>query len=145
MSRRRDVTLALKALVMAAAPYARIRGFDGDASKARQADAGGDVIGHPGEPGDPEIDLSPLTYTYEHDFPIEVGAPLGAADPAAAIDAMMGAIGAAVAADRTLGGLCLFLEARAPDEYDRKADGAEPSRWAAFGIVATYSTTDPLN
>lgn len=145
MSKRRDVMLALKALVTAAVPAARVRGFDGDASKPRQADPGGDVIGHPGDPGEPEVDLSPVAYTYEHEFPIEVGAPYGAGDPGAAIDAIMGAIGAAIAADRTLGGLCLFLEAVAPEEHDRKAEGADASRWAGFAIVATYTTDDPLN
>jgi hypothetical protein len=61
-----QVILAVKALVAEALPDAEIRGFDGDATKPTRVGSGGCVIGTRGDPGDPEVDLSPLTYNYSH-------------------------------------------------------------------------------
>jgi hypothetical protein len=145
VSKRRDVMIAVRALVAAALPSARVRGFDQEARKPVQADPGGDIVGFPGEPGEPEVTLSPPTYTYTHSIPIEAAAPLGSSDPDSALDWMLGTIGAAIVADRTLGGLCLFLEGAAPDVAEAATDGTTTIRWAGFNIVATYETTDPLN
>jgi hypothetical protein len=144
MSKRRDVLLAVKALVQGALPLAKVRGFDTDAKRPSQADPGGDVIGHPGDPGEPDIDLSPLTYNYEHAIPLEVGVRSGVADPDAELDVMLMAIGEAIDGDRTLGGLCSFVEAEAPEVNDRTTEGASSLRWAAVTIVAHYSTAGPL-
>jgi len=136
-----DVLLALKALVVSALPGATVLGFDGDTSVPELVPDGGAVIGFPGEPGEPEVDLSPLAYNYEHQIPLQV-----AADDAvkgAGLVAMLEAIGAAVAADRTLGGLCEWLEAGAPEFADRYEDGVNPN-WADLDITAHYSTLNPL-
>ena len=58
---------------------------------------------------------------------------------------MLGAIGAAVVANRTLGGLCDFIEAEAPSTDDVEIAGARSGRFADLAIVAVYGTTDPLN
>lgn len=58
---------------------------------------------------------------------------------------MLRAIGAAIAADRTLGGLCDWIEAEAPATDDAEALGAMPVRFALLTIVAAYATADPLN
>lgn len=145
MSKRRLVLIAVRDLVAAALPSARVRGFVEDAKKPVQADPGGDVVGFPGELGEPELALSPAAYTYTHRIPVEAAAPLGSADPDAALDRMMGAVGTAIAADRTLGGLCLYLEVEAPDVTEVVTDGAATIRWAGFNILATYETPDPLN
>jgi hypothetical protein len=58
---------------------------------------------------------------------------------------MLGAIGVAVAGDRTLGGLCDFTEAEAPATDDVETAGARAGRWADAALVAVYGTTDPLN
>lgn len=58
---------------------------------------------------------------------------------------MLGFIGQAVALDRTLGGLCDFLEVEAPATDDIEALGAKPARFAEVVIVAVYGTPDPLN
>jgi len=144
MSRRRDVLLGLKALASATLPAADIRGFDGDTS-VRTIGLGGTVIGHPGDPGEPEVDLSPLSYNYAHRFPIEMAPPPGTPDQSAVLDTMMGAYGAAIAADRTLGGLCDWVEVSAADEDDTPVKGAATQSWGVFDVIANYSTPDPLN
>ena len=63
----------------------------------------------------------------------------------ALLDTMLGAIGAAVMANRTLGGLCDWIEAEAPVTDDIEAFGALPGRFADLAILAVYATTDPLN
>lgn len=144
MSRRYDVILAVKALAAAAAPDATIKGFDGDASRPASIGAGGTIVGHPGDPGEPEVDLNPLTYHWRHEIELEFAAAPSATDPAAALDAMMQAFGAAVAADRTLSGLVDWLETGGAMEDDQLMAGAATTRWASVTVVAHYSTLNPL-
>ena len=54
------------------------------------------------------------------------------------------AIGAAVMANRTLGGQCIFLETEAPSSDNLETAGAASARWAEAAIVATYTTSNPL-
>ena len=67
------------------------------------------------------------------------------ATPEQVLDEMLGVIGAAVSGDRTLGGLCDFVEAQAPATDDVETAGARAGRWADASIVAVYGTPDPLN
>jgi hypothetical protein len=142
MSKRLDVLTAVKALVAAALPDAEVLGLDGDEAAPDRISAGGRVIVRSGTPGDPEVDLSPLTYHYEPEIPIEVASSTGDEDT---LDAMTGAIGRAVQADRTLGGLVDWLDATAPLTDDVYLAGATPARGAVLSIIAAYSTSDPLN
>src|SRR5690606_4295965 len=66
----------------------------------------GAMILRDGDPGQPEVTLSPLEYHYEHRAEVDVliDRPPTARD--AAFDTIVRAVGAAIAADRTLGGLC---------------------------------------
>ena len=57
----------------------------------------------------------------------------------------MSSIGVAVSGDRTLSGLCDFIEAQAPATDDVETAGARAGRWADAAIVAVYGTPDPLN
>ena len=57
-----------------------------------------------GEPGEPEVTLSPLRYHYQHRAEIEAVVQGAARDTD--FDTLTASIGAALAADRTLGGLC---------------------------------------
>ena len=70
--------------------------------------------------------------------------PYGAGDQASKLDAMLAAIGSAVIADRTLGGVCDWADISPPDEDDISPDGAPTQRWATLEVVLTYSTTNPL-
>ncbi len=95
-----------------------------------------------GEPGEPEVTLSPLTYHYQHRAEIE--AVVQGTDRDAAFDTLTASIGAAIAADRTLGGLCDWVEADAPRPVDLPVEGAASLKAAVITVVLHYSTADPL-
>lgn len=141
-SKREQVIDAVKALVAGALPLAEVkRNLD----KPERIPVGGLVIIRDGDPGEPEVVLSPLVYTYGHRIMLELAAY--AADPLTreqALDAMLVAIGNAITANRTLGGLCDFLDTEAPSSDDLETAGARAARWAEIAIVATYSTSNPL-
>jgi hypothetical protein len=105
--------------------------------------AAGLLILRDGEPGEPEITLSPLRYHYQHRAEIEAIVQGGARD--AAYDTLCASIGAALAADRTLGGLCDWVEAEAPRPVDLPVEGAASLKAAVITVVLHYSTTDPLS
>ena len=52
--------------------------------------------------------------------------------------------GAAIAADRTLGGLCDWVEAEAPRPVDLPVEGAASLKAAVIHVILHYSTADPL-
>ena len=62
----------------------------------------------------------------------------------AAFDNLAAGVGTALAADRTLGGLCDWAEAEAPRPVDLAVDGAATLKAAVIPVVIHYSTTDPL-
>jgi len=101
------------------------------------------VILRDGAPGEPEVTLSPLTYHYEHRAEIEILTQRTHGRDAA-FDALTMALGQALAADRTLGGLCDWLEAAAPEPADLPIEGAAPIKAAVVPIIIHYSTPDPL-
>ena len=100
------------------------------------------VILRDGEPGEPEVTLSPLTYHYQHRAEIE--AVVQGDDRDTAFDALCVSIGATIAADRTLGGLCDWVEAGAPRPVDLPVDGAASLKAAVITVVLHYSTADAL-
>lgn len=133
---------AVKALLAGALPLAEVkRNLD----KPERIPASGLVIIRDGDPGEPEVLLSPLSYTYSHRIVLELAAY--ASDPLTreqALDAMLSSIGAAVVANRTLGGMCIFLDTEAPSSDNLETLGAASARWAEAAIVATYTTSNPL-
>jgi len=141
-SKREQVLEAITALVASALPSAEVkRNLD----KPERIPPGGLVIVRDGDAGEPEILLSPLTYIYEHRVPIEIAAFASASlTREQALDQMLAALGEAVAADRTLGGLCEFLETEAPTSDDLETAGAISGRWADAAIIASYVTANPL-
>ena len=58
-----------------------------------------------GDPGEPELTLSPLAYHYEHKAELEVVVQ-GTSDRDTLFDDLIASLGVVLAADRTLGGLC---------------------------------------
>lgn len=142
-SRREQVLDAIKALIVAVLPNADVKR---NLAKPERIPPGGLAIIRDGDPGEPEVILSPLTYVYTHRIPIELAAYETSSETREQVlDSMLGAVGAAVVANRTLGGLCDFIEAEAPATDDIETVGARPGRWADVAIVAVYGTTDPLN
>jgi len=71
---------------------------------ARTVPADGLLILRDGEPGEPEVTLSPLAYHYQHR--VEIEAVVQGADRDAAFDALNAGIGASLTADRTLVDAC---------------------------------------
>ena len=104
--------------------------------------AAGLVILRDGEPGEPDVTLSPLAYHYQHRAEIEAVVQGAARD--AAFDTLTASIGAALAANRTLGGLCDWIEAEAPRPVDLPIEGAASLKAAVIPVVLHYSTIDPL-
>ena len=105
--------------------------------------ATGLIILRDGKPGEPEVTLSPLTYFYEHRAELEVVIQAGTGRDAM-FDALAASIGAALATDRTLGGLCDWVEAEAPEPVDLPIDGAAALKAAVIVVVLHYATIDPL-
>jgi len=79
--------------------------------------ATGLIILRDGQPGEPEVALSPLRYHYQHRAELEVvvQAPNGRST---AFDSLIATIGTTLEADRTLGGLCDWVEPEAPASVD---------------------------
>ena len=106
--------------------------------------ADGLLILRDGEPGEPEVTLSPLRYHYQHRAEIEAVVQ-GTNDRDAAFDTLCASIGAVITADRTLDGLCDWVEAEAPQPVDLPVEGAASLKAAVIPVVLSYSTADPLS
>jgi hypothetical protein len=142
-SKREQVLDGIKALIASALPNAEVKR---NLAKPDRIAPGGLAIIRDGDPGEAEIILSPLIYIYTHRIPVELAAyETSSESREQVLDGMLGAIGLAVMTDRTLGGLCDFMEAEAPATDDIETAGARPGRWADAAIIAVYGTTDPLN
>ena len=96
-----------------------------------------------GQPGEPEVTLSPLRYHYQHRAELEVVVQAGTGR-ASAFDDLIAAIGWALEADRTLGGLCDWVEPEAPASVDLSIDGAAALKAAVITVVLHYTTTGSL-
>ncbi len=105
--------------------------------------ATGLMILRDGEPGEPEVTLSPLAYHYQHRAEIE--AVVQGTNRGAAFDTLCASIGTALATDRTLGGLCDWVQAEAPQPVDLPIEGASSLKAAIIPVVLHYSTGDPLS
>ena len=105
--------------------------------------AAGLIILRDGKPGEPEVTLSPLTYFYEHQAELEVVIQAGNGRDIL-FDALSAAIGIALEADRTLGGLCDWVEAEAPEPVDLPIEGAAALKAAVIIVVLHYASPDPL-
>ena len=134
-----QVLAALKAAFEIKLPNAEV---ERNEPKAQRTGPGGRLVIFDGDPGEADILLSPLSYTYEHRIPVEIAATGG--DPAGLLDTILRAIGDVLKADRTLGGLCSWLDAEAPSADPLEASGAATDASADLVVVATYTTRSPL-
>ena len=107
--------------------------------------AAGLVILRDGEPGEPDITLNPRTEFYAHRVELEVYVPR---DPSgggeAALDQLLGAIGAALRVDETLGGLAENLTPSAPETGALALEGTPPMLTARIIVTIEYLVSDPL-
>ncbi|SFK41628.1 hypothetical protein [Caulobacter sp. UNC279MFTsu5.1] len=135
---RLQVLDRVQALVETALPNAD---FQRNEPKPEDLAPGGVVNMRDGDPGQPDILMSPLTKTYNHRISLELAPPAGA-DPVVWLDAANTALRNAVRADRTLGGLAEWLEAEEPVTDDVDQLGAPGVVWAEIGLIAVYTTLD---
>jgi len=105
--------------------------------------AAGLLILRDGDPGEPGVTLSPLRYHYEHRAEIEAVVQAGTGRDTA-FDSLAAGVGIALSADRTLGGVCDWVEAEAPQPVDLPVDGAATLKAAVIPIVLHYACADPL-
>ena len=134
----RETILAALHARLSALPATSLRG---DVLPERVPTAGLLIL-RDGEPGEPEVTLSPLLYHYQHRAEIEAVVQGAARDTT--FDILCASIGAAIAADRTLGGLCDWVEAEAPRPVDLAVDGAASLKAAVIPVVLHCSTADTL-
>lgn len=98
-----------------------------------------------GDPGEPEVILSPLRYLFTHRAVLEVGVRVGDGDARdVALDTLLQNIASLLSADTTLGGLCDHVEPLAPDTNTDGLEGASPIKGAVIGIELTYETASQL-
>ena len=105
--------------------------------------AAGLIILRDGQPGEPEVTLSPLRYHYQHRAELEVVVQAGTGR-ASAFDTLIAAIGTTLEIDRTLGGLCDWVEPEAPASVDLPIEGAAALKAAIVTVVLHYTTNGPL-
>lgn len=140
MSMRESVLLALVALITGNAAGATVLR---NQALPKRVPAAGLVVIRDGDPGDPDVTLSPLTYIYDHLAVVEVIVQ-DDANQDVKFDAICVAIGARIEANRTLGGLCDWVEGLAPEPVEVVTEGGEPMKAAIVSIMLKYSTTSPI-
>ena len=133
----RETILAALHARLSALPATALRG---DVLPER-VPAEGLLILRDGEPGEPEVTLSPLRYQHRAEIEAVVQGTARDAD----FDTLTASVGAALVADRTLGGLCDWVEAEAPRPVDLPVEGAASLKAAVIPVVLHYSTADPLS
>lgn len=96
-----------------------------------------------GNPGEPSVTLSPLMYHYQHRAELEMIVQSTSARDWL-FDALAAQVGAVLAADRTLRGLCDWVEPEAPEPVDLAVEGAPSLKAGIVPIVLHYATHDAL-
>ena len=105
--------------------------------------ASGLIILRDGQPGEPEVTLSPLRYHYQHRAELEVVVQAGIGR-ASVFDSLIASIGTTLETDRTLGGICDWVEPEASASVDLPIEGAAALKAAVITVVLHYTTTGPL-
>jgi hypothetical protein len=103
------------------------------------------VILRDGDPGEPDVTLNPRAEFYSHRVEIEAYVqrdPTGGGE--AALDELLGNIGAALQIDSSLGGLAENLMPLSPETGALAIEGAAPILTARFVVRVEYLVSDPL-
>jgi len=96
-----------------------------------------------GTPGEPGVTLSPLTYHFQHRAELEMIVQ-SATGRDALFNALVAQVGAVIAADRTLRGLCDWVEPEAAEPVDLPVEGAASLKAGIIPIILHYATSDAL-
>ena len=141
MTTRREEVLAALLGCLQAVPAASVKREE---PLPEKVPACGLVVLRDGDPGEPEVLLSPLTYLWQHRAEIEVIVQTIPAEAPAALDALLAEVGSALSVDRNLGGLVDWVEWSAPQTRDLAIDGAAGLKGAVVTVTLHYASSDPL-
>ena len=103
------------------------------------------IILRDGDPGEPEVILSPTRYVYQHRAEVEV--LVQEADQAerdAALDTLLVAVGTALAGDSSLGGKVDIAHPGSPELLQETIEGAPTIKAALIPVCLEYTTLNPL-
>jgi len=142
-SKAEQILSALKAL-LATVPGALV---ERNSVLPEKIPDGGLVILRDGDPGEPEQALGGFESTYyQHAVEIEVYSEEGdAAARDTGFDALLQQIGAALAANPTLGGLTFGLTYGRPEPAIEAIAGAPAIKCATLSVTVDYETDAPLS
>lgn len=143
-SHREQVIVGFLARLVSAFPAAEV---ERDAPWPKRPAPGGQVILHDGDPGEAEESFSPHQFTWRHELELELFAPTAPTveQRHQLMDDMLTTLDAAIASDRSLGGLCAWLEPSSsarPD--DVTTENGQPLRAAQVTVMAEYTTSSRL-
>lgn len=116
--------------------------FVRDSEKAPLDNPGGNVIMRDGDPGQPQITLSPVRYEWNHQVLVEVSA--SGPYRKSTVDRLVMLLDACIAQDRQLGGDaidCRIVDAPTIEEFEN--EGTETVRAATVIITAFYVSDSP--
>lgn len=140
MSERETAIQALQAVVEAAVGVMEVIR---DATRPEKVPARGVLILRSGETQAAEPIMSPLTYAIEHQCEVvAIHAAEDATERAEALDATIGAIAAAIAADRTLGGAVEWAQPGAPAADTDDTEGLTPVGAMSMPITLFFTAAD---
>ncbi len=111
--------------------------------------SGGIISLEDGEPGEPEVTLSPLTYHYQHQAEVICAVQrVRSADRDALLDDLLRQVGNAITSDgmdTTLGGAVEYVEMQAPVTEGVSTEGAEGLKVAVMPVILFFSTNSPVS
>lgn len=108
--------------------------------------ADGLIILRDGDPGEPEVTLSPTRYHYQHRAEIEALVQHGdSVQRDTALDTLLETVAQALDGQTSLGGLVDYLHIQTPDFLSETVEGASTIKAAVVPIILEYSTSNPLN
>lgn len=100
------------------------------------------VVVRDGDPGDPDVTMSPLEYHYEH--PILVELFIAGGDLDESLDSLLVDFGQTLEANKTLNNSVDTSYLTAPN-FDLTVDSGVHCKAASLNVVVFYSTYSPLN
>lgn len=139
-NRHEDVLIAIEDMARIAFGSSK---FARGGSKPTRSDPGGNVLMRDGDPGEPEVLMSPRTWIYTRPVSFELAPPPGV-PPQQALTWMLGQFKEMVTANPTLDGLCDWIELVAPVPDEADVAGAETLTWFTVDLLVTYATNNPL-
>ena len=103
------------------------------------------VVVRDGNPGEPDIVLSPLHYIYNHRAEVEVFVQdVDDRTRDAALDNLIVHIGDVLHGAETFNGVIDCLRVDSPDLFTQPVEGAAPMKAATLPVTLEYVTTTPL-